>query len=289
MTAYFPTSIWDGDSRNRDSDRGNLAAPDYRDWVQLISEMIATQDYIINQNIDLGERVIYFGLTPEASLSYSSSIITWNLAESGANTLQIGDGTNYFQINSTGETLLVGTAKRKMTVRPELDSITQIAQAKPTQITVGVFKGYSLPIYSSDNEELFYQVRVPYRWDGTSNFLTCLEVILADVEDVGDTFKLQCSWQHIPHDGVVPITVHDIDVEQVVLSGRNAQYSTYHIHFIVDYDIDGVGNELVSDDIIGFRFRRITSTGTAIDNEIIVISSVVDFQIDKLFGTWIRP
>jgi len=288
MAAKFPNTIWDGDSLNRDSDDGNMKAPDHRDWRQLLQEMYSVQDYILNHNIELGERYFYFGVTPEASLSYGTSILELNLAESGANDFRIGDGTNYVQINSTGVMTLVGTAKRKLTLRPTLDYITQIAHTKPTQVVVGIFKGYSFPVYATDNEELYYNLRVPYRWDGESDILVCLVVALADVEDVGDTFKFQLSWEHIHADSIIPATSNDVEVQAAVLSGHTAQYSIYHLHFVLDYDIDGAGNEVDADCDLGFRVRRIASSGTAIDNEIIVIDAVVDFQINKIFANWTR-
>lgn len=42
-TAGFPTSIWDGDSANRDSDNAPQSAPDHRDWDRMVAEVAATQ------------------------------------------------------------------------------------------------------------------------------------------------------------------------------------------------------------------------------------------------------
>lgn len=42
----FPTSIWDGDSDNRDSDDGNRMAPDYRDYARCIAEVAAVQEKV---------------------------------------------------------------------------------------------------------------------------------------------------------------------------------------------------------------------------------------------------
>ncbi len=42
----YPTSVWDGDSANRDSDSGNKQAPDYRDYVRMIAEVAAAQTQI---------------------------------------------------------------------------------------------------------------------------------------------------------------------------------------------------------------------------------------------------
>lgn len=41
--ATYPTSVWDGDSRSRDSDNGPRRAPDYHDWSRLIAELAAVQ------------------------------------------------------------------------------------------------------------------------------------------------------------------------------------------------------------------------------------------------------
>ena len=43
MAASYPTSIWDGDSLNRDSDNSPRKSPDWRDWNRLIEEMMAVQ------------------------------------------------------------------------------------------------------------------------------------------------------------------------------------------------------------------------------------------------------
>ncbi len=43
MGASYPTSVWDGDSGNRDSDVPVKKAPDFRDWSRAVSEVAATQ------------------------------------------------------------------------------------------------------------------------------------------------------------------------------------------------------------------------------------------------------
>ncbi len=42
----YPTSVWDGDSGNRDSDDGVQAGPDHRDWDRMISEVAAAQEQV---------------------------------------------------------------------------------------------------------------------------------------------------------------------------------------------------------------------------------------------------
>ena len=39
----YPTSVWDGDSRSRDSDNENVRAPDHQDWSRNVAEVAATQ------------------------------------------------------------------------------------------------------------------------------------------------------------------------------------------------------------------------------------------------------
>jgi len=89
-------------------------------------------------------------------------------------------------------------------------------------------------------------------------------------------------------DGTLVATSNDVDVQTLILTGHSAQYSIYHLHFVIDYDIDSPGDTIEHECLLGFRIRRIASSGTEIDNEIIVLSAIVDFQIDKLYGIWTR-
>ena len=43
MTVSYPSSVWDGDSKTRDSDDAPQRAPDFRDWERLMDELAATQ------------------------------------------------------------------------------------------------------------------------------------------------------------------------------------------------------------------------------------------------------
>ncbi|KKM61510.1 hypothetical protein LCGC14_1531010 [marine sediment metagenome] len=48
MGVSYPSSVWDGDSRNRDSDNAPKKAPDWQDWDRGITEVAATQTRIDN-------------------------------------------------------------------------------------------------------------------------------------------------------------------------------------------------------------------------------------------------
>ncbi len=204
--------------------------------------------------------------------------------DSQKSTIRMGVDPNYIQVDINGIQTLHGTAKRVLTLRPDLDYTTITAQGKPTQITVGAFKGYSMPIYNSDNEELFANQMSPGRWDMSSDPVAHIAVALASGEDVGDYFKLQLSWEKVHESSdILPATTHDIVVEQIILAGRSAQYDIYELLFTLDYDVDTPDN-LGAHDLIGFRLRRIDATNPDISGEIIVLEWHVEYQTDKVFA-----
>ncbi len=201
----------------------------------------------------------------------------------GNGEVRIGTTTNYLNISNTGVVTLIGSAKRWLAVRPDIDYTVITAQGKPTQVVVGVFHGYSMPVYvAGQNEELFFNVHVPGRWDEASNPMVHLLVALAGAEDVGDNFKFQISWEHLTEGGVIPATSHDVEIEQAVLTARNAQYSTYELQFQIDYDVDDPDN-LADHDDLALRLRRIDATNPDITNEIIILDYHVEFRVDKMF------
>ena len=56
--------------------------------------------------------------------------------------------------------------------------------------------------------------------------------------------------------------------------------SLTHVPFAV------IGSEIAAGNILGGRLRRQAVIGTEVDNEIIVLDCVVEYMIDKLYGTW---
>ena len=195
---------------------------------------------------------------------------------------RFGDGTNQLLISGAGVVMLEGTAKRWLAVRPDLDFTTITAQGKPTQVVIGVFHGYSMPIYNNDNEEMFFNLNVPGRWDEASDIIVHLLVALSGAEDVNDNFNFQLSWEHLTEGDVVPATSHDVEVEQAVLAARNAQHSTYELQFTLDYDVDDP-DDVADHDDLSVRLRRIDATNPDVTNEIIVLDYHVEFQVNKMF------
>jgi len=197
--------------------------------------------------------------------------------------LEIGDATNKLVISPSGVVTMEEGAKGILTLRPDFDYTSQIAHNKPTQVTIGIFKGFSLPIYASDNEEIFFRQNVPDRWDGISDILMHIKVALSTGEDVDDKFKLQLSWEHTTVGEAVPTTSNNVEVETTILNGRNAQYSEYEVSFVIDYDIDGSGNEILAHELFSGRLRRIAASASEISGEVIVLDWHMHYNVDKMF------
>ena len=155
--------------------------------------------------------------------------------------------------------------------------------SKPTPVAVGCWAGYSMPIFASDDEELFWRLHVPGRWDGASNITYNLVVCLSAAETEGDDFRFQMSWNHIsPDDGALDATaVADVTADGDCTSGHNSQYSIFQLQFVMDWDIDTP--DIASGDLLFGRVRRIASGGTEVSNEIIVLDHWLDFKVDKVF------
>lgn len=165
-------------------------------------------------------------------------------------------------------------------LQPDLDWETVRATGKPTWVTRGVFGGFSLPIYNNDNEELFLIICVPDRYDGESDILVHVDCWLSLAED-SKNFKLQVSWEyHTPGEDAVPATTHDVEV-QTATGALAAQFQSYHVEFVIDYDAHDPDN-ITFDDILGIRLRRIAAAADEIGGEIVVCHVGVVYQRDKL-------
>jgi hypothetical protein len=169
-----------------------------------------------------------------------------------------------------------------LTLRPTLVAGLVAQNSKPTSVTVGAHTGYSLPVYNSDNEELFFRSYVPGRWDGESDITVSVICVLAGAEDVGDKFKLQLSSENkATASGVISTSTSDVPVETTIATDRAAQYSIYKVDFTVDWDAPTV--DITASDHIGFRLRRIAASSLECSGEIIVLDCVISYTVDKIF------
>lgn len=177
-------------------------------------------------------------------------------------------------LEATGPITTSGDGLVYIELRPDLDFETIRGNAGiPTLVTQGIFRGFSLPVYAANNEELFATICVPGRWDGASDIYIHLYCWLAAAE-VNKNFNLQVSWEHYASGGdVVPATSANVAVETAV---NAAQFQSYKAEFTLAY------GDLVTDDIIGLRVRRIAAAGAEAVGEIVINHYGVIFRRDKL-------
>jgi len=277
-TAYYKTSLTGGGASALDGIDGAKLNNDDFAFVLYDGEEYV---YKLNATSGASESVPDI-IAPDVNAGDKRWILQGIIARVG----RFGSSINYADFDESGRLTLVGASKRILTLRPEINQDEIRKNLKPDSAQIGVYFGYSMPVYAADNEELFFKQRVPYRWDGASNPKSQIEVCLSGAEDVGDKFKFQFSWEHYAANAVVPDTANDVEVQQVVLTGRGALHSSYALTFEIDYDIDGAGNELKAGEVLGARLRRIASDAPAVTNEIIVLDWVTTYRRDKLGGDW---
>ena len=160
---------------------------------------------------------------------------------------------------------------------PELDHATLIGTGKPTEVSRGLFKGFSLPVYAAANEELFGTANVPLDWDGASDFYVHVLCYLAGAEDTKN-FKLQCSWEHYaPGPDIVPATSADVEVETAT-GAAAAQFQSYKVAFQMTY------GDLARDDVISMRLRRIAASANEAAGEIVIGHWSLPFRRNILGG-----
>ena len=168
----------------------------------------------------------------------------------------------------------------KITIRPKLNQASVAGAGKPTLVSRGIFQGYSLPTYASD-EELFYNTMIPDRWDGTTNPKAVLYCYMDSAQDVGKKFNMQLSYQAYDGDGIVPATSNDVPVETTITTGHNSQYDSYTVIFDLD------NTKINGGDLITGRLRRLAASGNEIAGEVVVSYVELEFKVNKCFGEWI--
>lgn len=180
---------------------------------------------------------------------------------------------------ATEEDYQPSSSLKLMTIRPVLIHSLIAGISKPTLAKIGAFQGYSLPIYSSDNEELFMTMRIPDRWDGETNIHFRLSCALGGAEDVGDKFKMNVATNsYDPNNSVVPATENDVPCEMTVVTGRASQYAPYECTDEIDCSSISPG------DIMGIHITRIAASASEVTNEIIVIVCTMEVPIVEPYG-----
>ena len=190
------------------------------------------------------------------------------------------DTINYMEVDDDGFITLNGDARayRQMPFVFNYSKIT--GQGKPTLVERGIFQGFSLPIYASDDEELHACVCIPEDWDGVTDAVVYLGGWL-DTANTDKDFNLQVSVETADFEAheVVPITATDVEVETT--TGTWAAYSSFNIGFTIDASALGSA----AGKPFAIRIRRIASTGgDEITGEVVIEGALVRYVADKLGG-----
>jgi len=158
---------------------------------------------------------------------------------------------------------------------------TIIGQGKPTQALQGVYSGWSLPVYATDNEELFACSCVPSEWDGLTNPIVYIGGWI-DTANTGKNFQMQVSWSHTTMDGTMAMdtTTHDVEVSQA--TGTASQYTGFKLAFTLDF----IAQSVVAGDAIGIRVRRIAAASNEITGEFVVEGAMLAVPSTRIGGTW---
>jgi len=198
--------------------------------------------------------------------------------------LVIGDAaTDNIRIDPDTGITFTGDAKCRLSMRPFIEIGDIAVQEKPTVVSYGATKGYSLPLYAA-NEEIFFSEYIAGRWDGASNITISVIGYLDTAETADDDFNLSLQWQNkATSSGVVPIAVNTIYQVTNCPTGRNVQYSIYKVDFPIDWDLPAT-DLAASDYFAGRLYRSAVGAGNVeIAGEFVVTMIVITYQVDKVF------
>lgn len=200
-------------------------------------------------------------------------------------TLQGTDWIDYDMLKSATTNSIIDSVKTDIvlpcirSIKLEFDHTTVEQQAKPTSTARGVFKGFVLPVYNADNEELFMELIIPPDWDGETNPFVRISGWLTEANDEKQ-FELQLSVQrYAPTENeVVPDDSEDIEL--VTTTGDWSAYTSFCVHF----ELDATALGILPRDTIGLRLRRINDnlTGDAITGSLVICSGLFRYQSDKV-------
>jgi len=162
-------------------------------------------------------------------------------------------------------------------IRPDLSETRIRGNAGiPTDALVGVFHGYSMALWNENDEELFFLICVPDRWDEESQIIVHVKWCTSDNE-TNNIVCWEMGWDYSTPNIVEAIPTDDppymIQVDRAV--GSELTYAHYQEYFIIDYDIDA-SDPIIKDDLLALRLRRI-SVNDSLTGEPIVLELAVLF------------
>ncbi len=160
-------------------------------------------------------------------------------------------------------------------LRPDLDYDRILGNLKPTRVVRGIFEGWSLPVFNEDDEELYFSICIPNRWDEASNIFVRIDCYLDTAND-GKKFGLQVAYSDYTPGTAVPDTSTNVNVQ--TSTGTAAQYQSFEADFTIPY------GSMVGASQLALRLRRIDADpiGDEIAGEVVINHVGVIFRRNKL-------
>ncbi|MDD5435201.1 MAG: hypothetical protein PH343_07210 [Nitrospira sp.] len=186
-----------------------------------------------------------------------------------------------------GQIELLGNGLVYYKERPNLEVSRVIGITKPTTVYQGMIRGFSLPIYNSDNEELFFDVpSVTARWDGLSNPILCFGGYLDTANNV-KKFQLACDWtKFTAQTDILEGTSLETAKTGDITTGNWAQYHTWSSTITLDYDVLPA-DPLASGDCMDLRLYRVAAddSGNEIAGEVVITGAVIKWRLNKFYSS----
>lgn len=171
------------------------------------------------------------------------------------------------------------TISTTLRLRPQVEFGRIQATSKPTIVSRGVVQGYSLPVYNSDEEELYITQSVPRRWDEASNItFGCMAML--DTANTDKKFKLAIEWQQVTAGDVVG-TATVTASHEISVTGAASQYMTYDVSMTIDYDYN-TPDVIEANDVLAIRLRRVAASADEITGEVVVYGFYIQYDRDKI-------
>ena len=164
-------------------------------------------------------------------------------------------------------------------MHPRLDHTRIVGNAKPTEVTRGIISGFSLPIYNSDDEELYMENDIPDTYCEVRDLTVHVHCYI-DTANNAKKFKLQVEWEHFTvATDIVPATANTLTAETT--TGNDPPYQSYEVLTTIDYDIDG-GDIIQIMDELHRRLRRIAASQNEIAGEVVITKIGIVIPSDRL-------
>lgn len=169
-------------------------------------------------------------------------------------------------------------SKSWISKHPFVDENFANSQGVPTDVGRGLFRGYSMPIWSTpanQYEQLLYRIRVPHGWDGSTNPYFVAITATSGAEDIGDKYQFQLEWESEDILNIIPDTTAETLTSEVTLTTTDAWYAN-----IVSFEL--TATTLVSGQNLQCRLRRIAASANEVTNEPVVFHWDTRWKMNRL-------